>query len=215
MTTFLAQEIAAAKQVNPTAVNLHFLQWSNPMVLHDRKSCDMCQQRRNAIWATCNKENAIITSSNPLTVMDYEEIVADFYPAHSLPKHCDYVVEGLTRGNAEKLALCELTCKKESNVTGPYPTGKREYAWTQMGDTVSRWQTKASYAAMIHKYAEKVFLFCWRDPYAPVINGNAGSSAMNSFNRSTTSANVGVLSFGKRGDFELLQVKYPIQYEWQ
>jgi hypothetical protein len=27
--------------------------------------------------------------------------------------------------------------------------------------------------------------------------------------------NVGVLSFGKRGDFELLQVKYPIQYEWQ
>ena len=215
MTFFLAHEIAAVKQVAPATVNLHILPWNNPMVLQDQNSCNTCSRIRPAIWATCNKENVIIKSSTQLTVLDYEGIVADFYQQQNKPKHCDYVMEGLTKGNNKKIAFCELTCKKKNSVTGPYPTGKREYAWVQMGDTVSRWQAKNSYAAMIQKYAEKVFIFAWRDPHVPVINGNAGSNAMNNFNRSTTSGNVGVVSFGKRGDFELLQVKYPIQYEWQ
>lgn len=214
MTTFLAQEIAAVKQVTPTAINLHFLPWNNPMVLHDQNSCNTCSRIRYTIWSTCNKGNAIIKSSNPLTVMDYEQIVADFYPPHNKPKHCDYVVEGLTKENYLKLALCELTCKKESNVIGPYPTGKREYAWTQMGDTVSRWQTKTSYAAIIGQYVKKVFLFCWRDPHIPIISGNVGSQSMSNFSNSTTSAKVGAVSFGTRGNFELLQIKYPDEYKW-
>lgn len=214
MTNFLTQEISTMKHIAPAAVNLHIVPWSNPMILTDIKSCTMCNTRRHLIWAACNKQNAIISSSSPLTVYDYEEIVADFYLNQNKPKHCDFVIAGATQGNDIKLALCELTCKKEDNVTGPYPTGKREYAWTQMGDTVVRWQTKANYASMIGQYSQKVFIFGWRDPNTPVIAGNAGSQSMHAFNRSTTSANVGAVSFGIRGDFELIQVKYPTTYDW-
>lgn len=219
MTSFLTQEIAAATHIATNAVNLHFVRWSNPLVLHDEKPCNSCRQRRNTTWAQCNKEQLKISSSTPLVVIDYEDLIKDFYTGQNKPKHCDYVLEGNIANGQKRIALCDLTCQKEAYVNNPspsqkYPTGKREYAWTQMGDTIHRWNTKASYGAMIRQYAERLFIFGWRDSDVPQITQDQANKAMTDFNLSTTAATAGPVSFGRRGDFELIQVKYPTTYNW-
>lgn len=219
MTDFLTQEIARYKKLDVAAVDLHEIRWSNPAVLQDEKSCKKCEQRHPRIWATCNKENLVLSSEQALTILDYELIVEDYYKGKDKPKHCDYVIEGERADGNKKIALCDLTCQMEKYVNNPsesknYPTGKREYAWTQMEETIQRWQVKADYLSMISQYKEKVFIFGWRDPDVKVIRGDKGSKAMNDFANSTTSALVKNLSYGNRGEFELIQVKYPSIYEW-
>ena len=218
MRTFLAQEIATAKRIAPNAVNLHIIPWSDPLVLRDNKPCNSCQQTRNAIWTLCNKEQFKISSATPLVIVDYEEIVADFYKK-SKPKHCDFVIEGVSANGNKRIALCDLTCQKEEFVNNPapskkYPTGKREYAWTQMGETIKRWKAKATYGAMIGQYTERLFIFGWRDSDVPQTMHDEANRSMTDFSLSTTSTVVGPLSFGKRDDFELIQVKYPTIYNW-
>ena len=79
MTNFLIQEIAHHKRLDVAAVDLHEIPWSNPVVLHDDKSCKNCKQRHPRIWASCNKENLILSSELDLTILDYELIVEDYY----------------------------------------------------------------------------------------------------------------------------------------
>lgn len=219
MTSFLRTEIAAAKHITPAEVDLHIIDWQSPLILSDLKSCDSCEQTRYDVWAHCNKEQFKISSTTPLIIVDYEKVVADYYVRKKKPKHCDFVISGDIADGHKRIALCDLTCQKEKLVNNPapsikYPAGKREYAWTQMGDTVTRWQTKASYAAMIGQYAEKIFIFGWRDSDVPKTTQDQANKAMTDFNLSTTAATAGPVSFGRRGDFELIQIKYPTTYNW-
>lgn len=219
MTNFLIQEIAHYKRLDVAAVDLHVIPWRDPTVLRDDKSCERCENRHPRIWATCNKENLIVSSNTSLTILDYESIVEDYYKGKDKPKHCDFVIEGEMVAGGKKIALCDLTCQMEKYVNNPsesknYPTGKREYAWTQMEETIQRWQSKAGYSSMISQYTKKEFIFGWRDPDVKVIRGDKGSKAMTDFANSTTSALVKNLSYGTRGDFELIQVKYPATYQW-
>lgn len=219
MTNFLTQEIAHHKRLDIAAVDLHIMPWTNPTVLRDDKSCKTCENHHLRVWATCTKENFIVSSDTSLTILDYESIVEDYYTGKNKPKHCDFVIEGEMIAGGKKLALCDLTCQMEKYVVNPsasqkYPTGKREYAWTQMEETIQRWQSKDGYLAMISQYTKKEFIFGWRDPDVKVISGDKGSKAMTDFANSTTSALVKNLSYGNRGDFELIQVKYPNPYNW-
>ena len=204
----LAHSVPAPGDV---AIEQYAFERNGSFTLSDSKTCRQ-PRRTEPCPANCNQEILCIHTSEPLTVVGFDNWQQD-----ASDSACDYLI--FDSGAAKKkFAFCELTCSKERYVEPREgSSGKRAKAYSQMMET---WRLISEsenpiFKAQVLNYVDKIGIFGWRD--RNIGNPTMATRSMRGFTRTPSSA-VGILKFPNYEfgeSFDFIQVKYPHEFNWQ
>jgi len=165
----------------------------------------------------CNHETLIVSSSGPVTVVDFEDFAKQFAgtAAEFVGGCCDYL---LYSEDMRQVVFCDLTCSTSDYVnpnTGKYPQGKRAKVFAQLRNSMMKlFEADDLLKLYLLSATCRRLVFGWRDTGAPAADDAEAQMMAFVTTPSSETEQLRSLQYAAGHSFEFVQIKYDTPYGW-